>query len=29
VKALLDTLDAVTVGPPVVQITAREPRPRH
>jgi hypothetical protein len=29
VKALLDTLDAVRVGPPVVQITAREPRPRH
>jgi hypothetical protein len=25
-KALLDTLDVVTVGPPVAQITAREPR---
>ena len=24
-KALLDTLDAMTVGPPVTQITAREP----
>jgi hypothetical protein len=23
-KALLDTLDAMTVGPPVAQITARE-----
>jgi Phasin protein len=28
-KALLDTLDAMTVGAPVAQITARESGPRH
>ena len=28
-KALLDTLDAMTIGPSVPQMTVREPGPRH